>query len=347
MKGETKIIGQSSIIKEKLKFIKKARENDKNVLIWGETGVGKEVVARKIHESSPRRDKPFIPVSCANLPENLVESELFGYRKGAFTDAKEDKPGLIEHANGGTIFFDEISELSLYLQAKFLRVIEHKEIRRLGETRTRKMDARFIFATNKDLKKEVKAERFREDLYYRIKVLSFYIPPLRERKEDIPLLVDEVLKRENKKSRKNKRITQQALNKLIEYDYPGNIRELENIVERAHALSDGNKIKKEDIELEKDIEEKDSTNPIVSEILYKRLKQGADYWQTVHEPFKRNELNKDQVWEIICLTLKETPNRKFKEALPRLNIDKKEYKRFLNALKRYNRRREKRKKFLK
>lgn len=172
------LVGKSKVIEKSKAFINKVATVDHSILISGETGVGKELVARKIYEWSNRRDKPYIPVNCANLPENLIESELFGYRKGAFTDAKEDKAGLIEETDGGTLFFDEISELPLYLQAKILRVIENREIRRLGETKTGKIDVRFIFSTNKELKEEIKGGKFRKDLYYRIITLELYIPPL-------------------------------------------------------------------------------------------------------------------------------------------------------------------------
>jgi len=346
------IIGKSAVTENIRSFIKRAALSNLPVLLLGETGVGKEVVARMIHKRSQRREGPFIPINSSCIPENLVESELYGYKRFAFTDAKQDKIGLIEEANRGTFFFDEISEIPLHIQTKLLRVIEHKEILRLGDNRKRKIDVRFIFATNKDLREGVEVGRFREDLYYRICILELYIPPLRERKEDIPLLVENILKEENKQNNGNKRISNEALAELMGHHYPGNIRELENIIKRAYVYSDGDEISAEDISiggnsnLEKDIGVKSSFNFNALEI-YKKLKHGADYWQTVHEPFKRNELNKKQIWEIICLALKETQNGKYKEALINLNIDKKEYKRFLNALKRYNRGREKRKNFSK
>ncbi len=340
------IIGKSVVAENIRSFIKRVTLSNNPVLLLGETGVGKEIVARIIHHGSKRSEGPFIPINSSCIPENLIESELYGYKKFAFTDARQDKIGLIEEANRGTFFFDEISEIPLHIQAKLLRVIERKEIWRLGDNRKRKIDVRFIFATNKDLKKMVEAGRFREDLYYRICVLELYIPPLRERKEDIPMLAEHILEEESKQNNGNKRISKEALAKLMGYHYPGNIRELENIIKRAHVFSKGDEISAEDINIErnsnseKDIGVKSSFNFDALDI-YKKLKHGADYWQTVHEPFKRNELNKGQIWEIICLVLKETPNRKYKEALINLNIDKKEYKRFLNALKRYNRRKRK------
>lgn len=332
------VIGKSEVIQEMIKFIIKAARNDHNIFITGETGVGKELMAKKIHELSARKEKPFTAANSAILPEELAEAELFGYCQGAYTGAMKDKPGLIEESNGGTFFLDEVADLSPRVQAKILRIVEDKEIRRLGTTKTNKIDVRFIFATNKNLKREIKAGKFRDDLYYRINVLSFYILSLRERKEDIPLLAEEIIKKENRKNRTAKIITHKTMIKLLKYDYPGNIRELENILKRAHFLTDKNEIMPEKIIFEKeveDVEEKLSSHFSLSESIYEKLKQGADYWKIVHEPFKRNELNKDQVWEIINSALKETENNKFKEAITNLNIDLKEYKRFLNSLRRY------------
>lgn len=328
---ESKIIGKSKVIKEIEIFIKKVAQVDHPVLISGETGVGKELVAQKIHKVSYRRNKSFIPVNCANLSESLIESELFGYRKGAFTDAKEDKAGLIEEASEGTLFFDEISELSLYIQAKLLRLIEHREIRRLGETKTIKINFRFISATNKDLKRSINAGKFRKDLYYRISTLELYIPALRERKEDIPLLVENILRSENQKIGKNKKITEEALNKLLQYYCPGNIRELENIIKSAFTLSNGDKIREKDISL-KITEEKEKLN--TSEKLYiEMVNEGKSFWEAVHSPFLKRELNRREVKEVIDLGLKKTKGT-YKKLLPQFNIDKgeKNYKKFMDII---------------
>ncbi len=242
-----KIIGSSSAIKRKQEFISKSAKSDKNVLIWGETGTGKDITAKKLHLLSDRKSKPFVAVNCVNIPEGLFESELFGYARGAFTGATKEKIGLLEIARDGTVFLDEIGDLSLHFQAKILRIIEEKKLRRIGDTVLRKIYARFIFATNKNLYEEAKNGRFRKDLFYRINVLRLYIPPLKERKEDIPLLVDHILEREDNGEMPKKTISKRALDKLISYDYPGNIRELENIIERACVLSEGNILKEEDI----------------------------------------------------------------------------------------------------
>jgi len=245
-------------------IISKVANSEKNVLILGETGTGKDYTARKIHALSTKRSGPFVAINCANIPENLFEAELFGYARGAFTGATKDKNGLLEVARDGTIFLDEIGELSPYLQAKILRVIEEKEIRRIGETVQRRIQARFIFATNRELQEEMRLGKFRKDLYFRISVVKIHLPPLRERKREIPLLVKEILRRENEKERTKKIITAAAMKKLLNYDFPGNIRELENILERAFLLSDETVISDEHIRLENELEssrEKDMFSP--------------------------------------------------------------------------------------
>lgn len=257
---EIKIIGNSLAVKRKLEFINKVARSDKNILIWGETGTGKDLVAKKLHELSDRKNKPFVAVNCVNIPEVLFEAELFGYVRGAFTGAIREKVGLLEIAKDGTIFLDEIGDLSLHLQAKILRIIEEKKLRRIGDTILRKIYSRFIFATNKNLYEEVRTGRFRKDLYYRINVVRWYIPPLKERKEDIPLLVEHILKRENNGRRSKKEISNRALKKLMAYNFPGNIRELENIIESAFVLSERNILSDEDIMFDVDYEQSSNKN---------------------------------------------------------------------------------------
>ncbi len=215
-----------------LETAKKVADAEAPVLIKGETGVGKEVLARYIHRISSRRDKPFVVVDCSAIPEELFESELFGYEKGAFTGATKKKPGLVEIANKGTLFLDEIGDMPLALQAKLLRFVETKRFRRVGGLRDYRVDVRIICATNKDLRKLISEGRFREDLYYRINTVELEVPPLRERKEDIPLLVNFFLKKWGKK------IGERALQELVNYRWEGNIRELKNLLERAALLSD-------------------------------------------------------------------------------------------------------------
>ncbi|MBM3243080.1 sigma-54-dependent Fis family transcriptional regulator [Candidatus Poribacteria bacterium] len=213
------------------------------VLLQGESGTGKEVLAKAIHYNSVRRNAPFVEVSCAAIPETLFESELFGYEKGAFTDAKTSKEGLLSVANGGTVFLDEISEVPLMAQIKLLKVLEERKIRKLGGTEDIKLDIRIISATNKDLQAEVEAGHFREDLYYRLSVFPIYLPPLRERPKDILPLVQHYIEQYNSLCHKNvKGVSFAAMQLLLEYDWPGNVRELRNMVERAVILANGNLI---------------------------------------------------------------------------------------------------------
>jgi two-component system, NtrC family, response regulator PilR len=231
------IVGQSSQMKKVFDLIMKAAQVVSNVLITGESGTGKELVAQAIHENSLRKNQPFVTISCAGLPETLIESELFGYRKGAFTGAVMDKVGYVETANKGTLFLDEIGELSANMQVKLLRLIQEKKYVPIGETRERSADVRFILATNKDLEQEIIEGRFRHDLFYRINVVSIPIPPLRERPEDIPLLANFFLEKYSKTVGKQiRRISSYALKILSEYHFPGNVRELENIIERSVAM---------------------------------------------------------------------------------------------------------------
>lgn len=242
------ILGKSKAIQAVFDLIRRVADSPTNVLITGESGTGKELVAKAIHYNSSRKEAPFVPVNCAAIPEQLLESELFGHMRGAFTDAKVDKRGLFEEAQKGTLFLDEISELPLMLQAKLLRAIQEKEIRRVGATKPIAVDVRIIAATNLNLADEVKNKRFREDLYYRLNVIELKLPPLRERREDIPLLVDAFLKKCAETGGKPvKGISEAALAMLIDYAWPGNVRELENVIERAVTLSRGDKVSPDDL----------------------------------------------------------------------------------------------------
>ena len=242
------VVGESPAIQEVLAFAKRAAEVKSTVLIRGESGTGKELIAKLIHDLSSRKSGPFIAVSCAALPESLVESELFGYEKGAFTGAERRKPGRFELANGGTIFLDEIGDLPLTTQVKLLRVLQEKTFERLGGTEPVKVDVRVIAATNADLEEKIKRGEFREDLYYRLNVLGIYIPPLRERREDIPLLANYFLGRVAKDNGKGIRgFTEEAMQKLVKYSWPGNVRELENVVERACVMARGEMITLRDL----------------------------------------------------------------------------------------------------
>jgi two-component system response regulator AtoC len=234
------ILAKSAAMDEIFRTISKIAEFKTTVLISGESGVGKELVARAIHSRSSRKAFPFIALNCGAIPENLLESELFGHKKGAFTDASADRRGLFEEATGGTLFLDEIGELPLNLQVKLLRVFQEETIRRLGDSKDIKVDVRIVAATHRDLTAEVKANRFREDLFYRINVLPIAIPPLRARREDINLLIDHFVARNNARlGTQTRGLTHEARKLLLEYAWPGNVRELENTIERAMVLSEG------------------------------------------------------------------------------------------------------------
>ncbi len=244
------VIGESPKMKEVMRVAQLVAKTDATVLICGESGTGKELLARSIHYQSNRRDKPFVVVNCGAITETLLESELFGHEKGAFTGAYTRKPGKFELADGGTIFLDEIGEMSPAMQVKLLRVLQEKTFERVGGTTSITVDVRIIAATNRDLKKAVREGTFREDLYYRLNVIPIYLPPLRERKEDLPLLCDFLIARHCRKLHKKIRgISPQAMRVLRKYHWPGNIRELDNVLERAIILTQDDVIGIDDLQI--------------------------------------------------------------------------------------------------
>lgn len=245
--GFDNLVGNSALLRETIAIAQKVASTDTPVLLVGETGTGKEIFAQSIHYSSPRKNNPFVPINCSAFARELLESEMFGYKTGAFTGANKDKKGLFEEADEGTLFLDEVSETNIDLQAKLLRALETKSFIKAGSTKSTEVDVRIIAATNRNLENEISEGRFREDLYYRIGVMKIEIPPLRKRKEDIPVLVDHFVQIYSKRLGRNiTQIDDEFMDKLKNYQFPGNIRELRNIIERAVILSNG-KILKPDV----------------------------------------------------------------------------------------------------
>jgi transcriptional regulator with GAF, ATPase, and Fis domain len=241
------LVGGSVVMRDLHETIAGALATDSNVLILGESGTGKELVARALHDYGPRRERKFVAVDCGALPEGLLEAELFGHARGAFTGAERDRIGLIQEADGGTLFLDEITNTGLALQARLLRVLQEREVRRVGENTPRRVDVRFVAATNADMARLVADGRFRQDLYYRLNVIAIRVPPLRDRKEDIPLLVDHFLKSRAAQGRPIKEFEQTSLQELARHDWPGNVRELENVLERVLILAPGRVVQSEDV----------------------------------------------------------------------------------------------------
>ncbi|MDD5542656.1 MAG: sigma 54-interacting transcriptional regulator [Acidobacteriia bacterium] len=362
------IIGRSPQMMELFRRLDNVVNSSANVLIFGESGTGKELIARAIHYNGSRKEKRFIAIDCGAIPENLIESELFGYRRGAFTGALTDRKGLFEEADGGTVFLDEVTNTSRTLQAKLLRAIQEREIRRVGDSVDRKVDVRIIAATNRDLRAMVRAGEFREDLYFRLNVLNLTIPPLRERQEDIPVLVNHVLKQLLAQNPGTVRsISREPLRLLKAYSFPGNVRELENLVESAFYMSAHEEIQIKDFPPDlarkaasptsesRDPEpsapptaaEKTSSGTPEHELppheLLKRAKElyrimkheGVPFWKAVKEPFMKRELPKGVVREVIKLGLVDSHGR-YRDLLRDFHLDSSEYTVFMNFLRKYD-----------
>jgi DNA-binding NtrC family response regulator len=299
--GFHNIVGKSKRMQEIYRIIAKVAMTDSTVLIYGQSGTGKELIARAIHFNSPRGDKQFVPVDCAALSENLLESELFGHVRGSFTGAVTTKPGLFEVADGGTVFLDEVGNISLSIQAKLLRVLQEREFTPVGGTKAKKVDIRLIAATNKDLEKMIKEEVFREDLYYRLNIVPIYLPTLKERQEDIPLLAVHFLKKYAEEMGKTIRgFTPEAMEKMMKYPWPGNVRELENMIERTVVMIDDEMVRMEHLILpgqqEKEILE--NQIPMSSEELKEIKKQMREKAvEEIERAFVLNALERHQ-WNV-------------------------------------------------
>lgn len=307
--GSDEMVGNSRELNKVRTIIHKAAPTKANILITGENGSGKELVARAIHNNSPRKDNPLIPVNCASLSESLLESELFGYEKGSFTGAENMHKGKFEQANGGTIFLDEIGEINPSIQVKLLRVLQERKIERIGSEQSIEIDVRVIAATNKNLEEEVKAGRFREDLYYRLNVVRIEMPPLRDRKEDIPLLIHSFLREFNLDNEKNiKGFDNRSRSAMLKYSWPGNIRELRNCVESAVVMCSGDEIKLSDLPsaLQENMEEKSIRIPL-------GISMEEAEMIIIQENLAANNGNKSKTADILGIGRK-TLQRKLEEA---------------------------------
>ncbi|MCS7279412.1 MAG: nif-specific transcriptional activator NifA [Thermodesulfobacteriaceae bacterium] len=307
----------SDKMKEVIKICLKIAKSKASVLIRGESGTGKELIAKAIHYNSDRAKEPFIAINCAAIPENLLEAELFGYEKGAFTGAYNSKKGKFELANGGTIFLDEIGDLNLTLQAKILRVLQEQSFERLGGTKTIKVDLRIIAATNRPLEEMITEGKFREDLYWRLNVVPIYLPPLRERKEDIPILVEHFLKKFNKEYQRNVKIEPKVLDYLLNYHWPGNVRELENLIERLVLLSEGDFITEKDLPFYlKNFKKEVLTQDLNSSNILKKLSEIEK--EKIISALKLSRFNQTQAAKILGITRRQLSYRIKKYGLEEL-----------------------------
>jgi len=289
------IIGSSPAMQEIFATIMRVAPTRATVLLAGESGVGKDMIARAIHQHSPRKDRPFVKINCTAIPENLMESELFGYEKGAFTGANISKPGKFEQANTGTVMLDEIGDVPASVQVKLLRILQEREFERLGSNKTQQTDVRVIAATNVDLRAALEQGTFREDLYYRLNVVPMNIPPLRERKDDIPYLVEHFAKKFNGE------ISEGAMERLVSYHWPGNVRELENVIERSVLLAKGPMVEADDIKIESGIGR--ARPAFTSDVFLPEGMTLDQYEQSIiREALKRANGNKSQAARLLGLT---------------------------------------------
>jgi transcriptional regulator with PAS, ATPase and Fis domain len=342
--GRVQLSGSSRIIVELKEEIQRIARSDAKVLITGESGVGKELVANAVHAESPRRVRPFIAVNCAGLPETLLESELFGHVKGSFTGAYRDKPGKLESADQGTIFLDEIGEMTMRMQGLLLRFMETGELQKVGADRTDgRVDVRVIAATNRSLRDMVAEGSFREDLFYRLNVIHLTVPPLRDRREDIPQLVEHFVERFTRSNGYAvKSVSPDAVKTLTEYAWPGNVRELENVIERCVVTGRSEVITPDDLPMEVRMHNNVGVRPkrerrrTVADDLFKRLMEDREsFWQVVYPLYMQREITRGNVRDLVRKGLEEARGN-YKIVARLFNMEQRDYKRFLNFLRKHD-----------
>ena len=341
--GFAQLVGHGPAITALKEEIQRVAQSDAKILITGESGVGKELVAMSVHAQSPRSERPFVTVNCAGLPETLLESELFGHVKGSFTGAYRDKPGMLEKADEGTIFLDEIGEMSLRMQGMLLRFLETGELQKVGADRVgRRIDVRVIAATNRALAEMVAQGLFREDLFYRINVINISVPPLRERREDIPLLVDHFFENMGHGNGSRPAVSPEAYLALAEYPWPGNVRELANVIERILVSDCGSLIRAEDVPIEIrtprsiGLRPKRERRRTVADDLYKRMVANHEsFWTAVYPLYMQREITRGNLRELISKGLDEARGN-YKIVTKLFNMESGDYKRFLNFLRKHD-----------
>jgi transcriptional regulator with PAS, ATPase and Fis domain len=341
---QANLIGSSHPMLELRQEIERIARTDAKGLITGESGVGKELVARAIHTNSPRTDRPFVAVNCAGLPETLLESELFGHVKGSFTGAYRDKPGKLETADEGTIFLDEVGEMTLRMQGLLLRFLETGELQKVGSERAgRRVDVRVVAATNRNLQDLIAQGQFREDLYYRLNVIHFWVPPLRERREDIPTLIQYFLSRfTGANGTPVKGIEPDAFQSLCDYAWPGNVRELENVIERLIVTGRHEQVRIDDLPSEIRtqrgglLKPKRERRKTVVDDLYKKLRDDREsFWTAVYPLYMAREITRQNVRDVIRKGLEEAKGN-YKIVYKLFNIESADYKKFLNFLRKHD-----------
>jgi transcriptional regulator with GAF, ATPase, and Fis domain len=347
----SKLVAVSRVMRELQAEVERIAVADAKVLITGESGVGKDVVARQLHALGPRASKAFTPINCAGIPETLLEAELFGHVKGSFSGAYRDKPGRLEIANGGSIFLDEVGEMSLRMQGLLLRFLETGEIQKVGAERVSMVtNVRVIAATNRDLRDRIRAGLFREDLFYRLNVIQLNVPPLRNRREDIPPLIDHFLRRRRPRyavrangdlEPKAKEISAEAVAILADYSWPGNVRELENVIERLVVNATGDTIEAPDIPSEilanssVQIHRWKERRRTVADDLYGRLMNGNPFWASVYPMYMNREITRNDMRALLHKGLEEARGN-YMIVLRLFNMEPKDYKRFLNFLRKHD-----------